>query len=126
MHDDIPSSTAVGAAMLRAAHQVIDGNDKLLDDPVILKLIGEDAIQHLLERKREFYLPGTLAMRTHVVLRSRYAEDCLYDAYNAGITQFLILGAGMDTFAYRQPKWAGGLTIVEADHPASQAISWTI
>lgn len=121
MNKDTPSSTAVGAAMLRAAHQVIDGEDKLLNDPVILKLIGEDAIEHISERKADFYMPGMMALRTHIVLRSRYAEDCLRDAYSNGTDQFLILGAGMDTFAYRQPEWATGLQIIEADHPASQA-----
>ncbi|MFD2873781.1 class I SAM-dependent methyltransferase [Mucilaginibacter ximonensis] len=120
MNKDAASSTAVGAAMLRAAHQVIDGEYKLLDDPIILKLIGEDAVAHICERRNDFYFPGILAMRTHIVLRSRYAEDCLKDAYDAGVDQFLILGAGMDTFAYRQPEWANGLMIVEADHPASQ------
>lgn len=121
MKEDSPSSTAVGAAMLRAAHQVIDGDYKLLEDPVILKLIGDEAVEHIKERSHDFNQPGMLALRTHIVLRSRYAEDCLHDAYKRGIDQFLILGAGMDTFAYRQPEWASGLTIVEADHPASQA-----
>jgi methyltransferase (TIGR00027 family) len=121
MNKDTPSSTAVGAAMLRAAHQVIDGEHKLLEDPVILKLIGEEAIEHICERRSEFYFPGVMAMRTHIVLRSRYAEDCLHNAYESGIKQFLILGAGMDTFAYRQPEWANELHVVEADHPASQA-----
>jgi methyltransferase (TIGR00027 family) len=62
-----------------------------------------------------------MALRTHIVLRSRYAEDCLANAYKNGVSQFLILGAGLDTFAYRQPDWAKNLKIVEADHPASQA-----
>jgi methyltransferase (TIGR00027 family) len=121
MKENSPSSTAVGAAMLRAAHQVIDGEHKLLEDPIILQLIGDEAIKHVKERSHDFNQPGMLALRTHIVLRSRYAEDCLHEAFESGVTQFLILGAGMDTFAYRQPKWAGRLTIVEADHPASQA-----
>ena len=60
-------------------------------------------------------------MRTHIVLRSRFTEDCLYQAYLNGVRQYLVLGAGLDTFAYRQPEWASGLKIIEADHPASQA-----
>jgi len=121
MDKDIPSSTAVGAAMLRAAHQLIDGDNKLLDDPVILQLIGEDAADHIRERRNDFYMPYALGMRTHIVLRSRYAEDHLHQAYENGVRQFIILGAGMDTFAYRQPEWADNIQIIEADHPASQA-----
>lgn len=121
MNKDTPSWTAVGAAMLRAAHQIIDGDNKLLNDPVILKLIGNDAADHIRERRNDFYIPGPLAMRTHIVLRSRYAEDCLQHAYENGVRQFIILGAGMDTFAYRQPEWAANIQIIEADHPASQA-----
>lgn len=121
MNKDKPSSTAIGAAMLRAAHQIIDEGHKLLEDPVIVKLIGEDAQEDIRERRDYFYLSGVMALRTHIVLRSRYTEDRLFDACKAGITQFLILGAGLDTFAYRQPDWANKLRIVEADHPASQA-----
>jgi methyltransferase (TIGR00027 family) len=103
------SATAIGAAMLKAAHQLIDGDDKLLTDPVILKLLGAEAKDHILETSHNFFAPAPMALRTHIVLRSRYAEDCL------------ILGAGLDTFAYRQPDWARNIKIVEADHPASQA-----
>ncbi|WP_431213936.1 class I SAM-dependent methyltransferase [Puia sp. P3] len=60
-------------------------------------------------------------MRTHIVLRSRFAEDCLYEAHWRGVRQYLLLGAGVDTFAWRQPAWAGDLRIIEADQSASQA-----
>lgn len=60
------------------------------------------------------------ALRTHVLLRSRYAEERLRLAVDRGVVQFLTLGAGLDTFAYRQPDWARGLRIYEVDHPASQ------
>jgi len=115
------SATAIGAAMLKAAHQLIDGGDKLLTDPVILKLLGAEAKDHILETSHNFFAPAPMALRTHIVLRSRYTEDCLANAYKNGVRQFLILGAGLDTFAYRQPDWAKNIKIVEADHPASQA-----
>ena len=54
------------------------------------------------------------------VVRSRYAEDCLKDVAQRGVCQYLILGAGLDTFAYRQPQWAHELTIYEVDHPTTQ------
>jgi methyltransferase (TIGR00027 family) len=115
------SATAVGAATLRAAHQLIDGDEKLLNDPVILKLLGTELQEHILQNRSRFFEPGTMAMRTHIVLRSKYAEDCLKQAYDNGVRQFVILGAGLDTFAYRQPAWAHDLKIIEADHAASQA-----
>src|SRR5262249_22024613 len=59
--------------------------------------------------------------RSHVVLRSRVAEDRLADAVARGVRQYVVLGAGFDTFAYRQPDWASGLRIFEVDHPESQA-----
>ncbi|WP_149348935.1 class I SAM-dependent methyltransferase [Pedobacter sp. BS3] len=121
MDKETGSATAIGAAMLRAAHQLIDGHNKLLDDPVILRLINPEAPEYIRQHSEYFYHPKMMALRTHIVLRSRYAEDCLKQAVDRGIRQYLILGAGLDTFAYRQPGWADELMITEADHPASQA-----
>ena len=59
-------------------------------------------------------------MRSHVLLRSRYAEDRLAEAVKRGVDQLVILGAGYETFPYRQPAWASRLKIFEVDHPASQ------
>jgi methyltransferase (TIGR00027 family) len=59
-------------------------------------------------------------LRSAFVLRSRFAEDCLHLAVTGGIRQYVILGAGLDTFAYRQPDWARNLAIFEVDHPSSQ------
>jgi methyltransferase (TIGR00027 family) len=59
-------------------------------------------------------------LRSHIVMRSRYAEDRLAEAVHNGVQQYLILGAGLDTFPYRQPHWAGALRIFEIDHSASQ------
>lgn len=114
------SATAVGAAMLRVAHQLLDGGDKLLDDPIILKLIQPEWKADLLENRYHYFKPEAMALRTHIVLRSRYAEDRLARAVQGGVEQFVIIGAGLDTFAYRQPEWAKSLQITELDHPASQ------
>jgi len=59
-------------------------------------------------------------LRAHVVLRSRFAEDCIADAVRRGIQQLVVLGAGFDSFAYRQAEWAAALRIFEVDHPESQ------
>ena len=62
------------------------------------------------------------AQRSHVVMRSRYTEDRLAQAVNNGVQQYLMLGAGLDTFPYRQPHWARVLRIFEVDHSASQRL----
>jgi len=115
------SATAVGAAVIRAAHQLFDEGERLLTDKVILQLLGPESIDHLHQRKKDFFRRGSIAMRTHIILRSRYAEDCLYEAHWRGVRQYLLLGAGVDTFAWRQPAWAHDLHIIEADQSSSQA-----
>jgi methyltransferase (TIGR00027 family) len=114
------SNTAVGVAYLRAAHQLIDAAPRLLDDPVILRLLGDGAEARL--RDGEAQLQSTLwrALRSHVVLRSRFAEDSLADAVARGVRQYVVLGAGLDTFALRQPAWAHDLRVFEVDQPATQ------
>ena len=74
------------------------------------------------ERGPELFTPGALALRSHVLLRSRFAEDQLARRRAAASGSTSILGAGLDTFAYRQPGWAGTLRIFEVDQPASQQI----
>ena len=115
------SRTARAVAVLRAAHRVIDARPALLDDTVIARLIGGDLEAQIRARVEEFQTPIARGLRSHVLLRSRFAEDSLEDAVSHGVGQYVLLGAGLDTFAYRQPAWASGLTIVEVDHPASQA-----
>ncbi|MFL9483226.1 class I SAM-dependent methyltransferase [Chitinophagaceae bacterium LWZ2-11] len=115
------SETSIGAASLRAVHQIIDPGPKIFDDPVIVQLLGADIIAHLKNREGEFFDVRTMALRSHIVLRSRYTEDCLKEAFNRGVRQYMILGAGLDTFGYRRPDWAHEIKIIEADHPASQA-----
>ena len=115
-----PSRTARAVAALRAVHQLFDGDPKLLDDPIVGRILGPLTIERLHARLTDFMAPAVLALRSHVVLRSRYAEDRLLHAVRRGVTQYVILGAGFDTFAYRQPEWAAPLRIFEVDQPASQ------
>jgi methyltransferase (TIGR00027 family) len=114
------SRTAIGVAALRAAHQLVDAEPRVLDDPVVLKLLGIETLDTIREDRARYQTPGSLALRSHIVLRSRYAEDRLAQAVARGVTQYVILGAGLDTFAYRQPAWARELRIFEIDRPAMQ------
>ncbi len=59
------------------------------------------------------------------ISRSRYTEDCLEKALRQGVGQYVILGAGLDTFAFRRPELAGRLTVFEVDHPVTQAMKQT-
>jgi methyltransferase (TIGR00027 family) len=112
------SRTALGVAALRAVHQLIDGEPKILDDPIAALLLDDDADRRqLLARVRE---PDVVALRSRVVLRSRFAEDRMAEATRRGVCQCVVLGAGFDTFAYRQPDWARRLRIYEVDHLATQ------
>jgi len=114
------SNTAMRVAELRAAHQLIDGEPKILHDPVVLRLLGEATLQKIRDNAAVLNSPWLVGMRSHVLLRSRYAEERLEQAVARGVGQYVILGAGYDTFACRQPEWARGLRIFEVDHPASQ------
>ena len=122
MTERTPSRTAAGVAWLRAAHQIVDDEPLILDDPIAPRLLGPAGRRAIDERRPELFTPGALALRSHVLLRSRFAEDQLALAAGRGIGQYIILGAGLDTFAYRQPGWAGTLQIFEVDQPAGQQL----
>jgi methyltransferase (TIGR00027 family) len=114
------SATALGAARLRAAHLLIDDPPPILDDALALRLLDPKAARAIQEHADRLRTPVSRALRCDVVVRSRYVEDRLVEAVRRGIRQYAILGAGLDTFAYRQPGWAGDLRIIEVDHAASQ------
>jgi methyltransferase (TIGR00027 family) len=114
------SSTALRVAELRAAHQLIDPEPKILDDRVVLQLLDSETIEKIKANPEVLRAPWLVGMRSHILLRSRYAEDRLAQAATRGVEQLVILGAGYDTFAYRQPEWARRLRIFEVDHVASQ------
>ena len=115
------STTAIGAARLRAAHLLIDDPPPIFEDALAVRLLDQGAASSIREHPDRFRTPASLAIRCDVVVRSRYAEDRLAEAVRRGVRQYAILGAGLDTFAYRQPAWADHLGIVEVDHAASQA-----
>ena len=111
-----PSQTALGAARLRAAHQVLDGASILLD-PLAARILGPDAETSLSHAEAH---PSGPRIRWFIAARSRIAEDALTVAAGDGARQLVVLGAGLDTLAYRTPL-ADRLRIFEVDHPATQA-----
>jgi methyltransferase (TIGR00027 family) len=114
------SRTALGAARLRAAHLLLDDPPAILDDPLALRLLAPQVAREIRLHPDRLRTPVARALRSEVLVRSRYAEDRLADAVRRGLGQYVLLGAGLDTFAYRQPAWAAALRIIEVDHPASQ------
>lgn len=116
------SRTAVGVATLRALHELYDSSPKILSDPIVPFLL-DSAILERAKANREWQQDRvTTALRSHVVLRTRYAEDRLSEAVASGVRQYVSLGSGFDTFAYRQPSWASDIRIFEVDHAASQRL----
>jgi methyltransferase (TIGR00027 family) len=110
------SRTAQRVAIRRAAHQLLD-QPRVLDDPLALRIIGSEAEQALRSNPKEDH-GFARAFRAFMAARSRYAEDELSRAVGHGVRQYVVLGAGLDTFAYRNPH--PGLRVFEVDHPATQ------
>ena len=111
------SRTAQRVAIRRAAHQLLD-QPRVLDDPLALRIIGAEAAAALRTNPKEHHAFAR-AFRAFMAARSRYAEDELARAVASGVRQYVVLGAGLDTFAYRNPH--DGLRVFEVDHPATQA-----
>ena len=120
MKENRPSATAQRAAMRRAAHQLLD-DPKVFDDPLALSIIGREDESALRADPRQFEAsPLSPYLRAFVAARSRRAEDELASAVRRGVHQYVIVGAGLDTFAYRNPYPQGVLHVYEVDHPATQ------
>ncbi len=120
MHQNRPSTTAWAVALRRAAHQLID-DPLVLDDPLALQIVGRAAVQDSIGKENmqgDLYQKFSRSLRAAVVARSRLAEDLLAAAVGAGLRQYVVLGAGLDTFAHRNPY--AGLRVFEVDHPATQ------
>jgi methyltransferase (TIGR00027 family) len=119
MLGDKASVTAQGAALHRAAHQLLD-HPAIFPDPLALRIIGLEAEKALRGGEPRHILPGAAGLRAFLAVRSRFTEDCLAEAMARGIGQYVLLGAGLDTFAYRGAYDPACLRIFEVDHPATQ------
>jgi methyltransferase (TIGR00027 family) len=123
---NLPSQTALFAAAARAAHLIVDREPVIFADELAAILLGEQAEEFISYHR----LHGThlvlSSARAQAVCRSRFTEDHLAAGVRDGVSQYVILGAGLDSFAYRPQPAAGGLAgrgqirVFEVDHPASQ------
>src|SRR5262245_40798822 len=117
-----PSRTMLRSAIRRAAHQILD-DPIILIDPIVVDLVpeaSEPAIRDGLDGPGS---PDAKLLRYMFAMRSRFAEDRLADAAARGVRQYVMVGAGLDTFPWRQPGFAKSIQIFAADHPAS--LMWT-
>jgi methyltransferase (TIGR00027 family) len=106
--------------MSRAAHQLLD-HPRVLEDPVALRIVGASGAAEIRARTLRFNASLARFLRAFVVARSRIAEDALRASVERGVRQYVVLGAGLDTFAYRNPFPPERLQVFEVDHPATQA-----
>ena len=113
-----PSKTALRVALRRAAHQIFDAPPLVLKDPIAVPILGREFAEDLRKTATRLHKPFSISLRAFLVARSRYAEDTLAAAVAHGVTQYVILGAGLDTFAYRNPYPT--LRVFEVDHPSTQ------
>jgi len=106
----------LAAATHRAAHQILE-QGRIFADPLALRILGEDAetVARTAEER-----PSSRRMRIFIAARTRFAEDALATAVEKGVRQLVVLGAGLDTYAYRSPL-RDRLRIFEVDYPATQA-----
>ena len=118
-----PSRTAVRVATYRACHYLLDDEPKILADPFARPFAGFSSDEELLNTLADgSWSPVDFArMRATFALRNRYAEDELFQAVQRGVSQYVMRGAGLDSFAYRRPDLMRTLEVYEVDHPASQA-----
>src|SRR5215469_13117968 len=117
-----PSQTLLGSAIRRAQHQLLDA-PVILRDSIVLKLVPEARDPAVLPELGDATQPLPVMLRSLFAVRSRFAEDRMAEAAARGLRQYLMLGAGLDTFPWRQPDFARQMQIFAVDHPAS--LVWT-
>jgi methyltransferase (TIGR00027 family) len=115
MQQGQPSRTALGAAFHRAANQVLEGGF-IFADPLAARILGAEAPAAIAAAKND---PSRRKLRLFVAARTRFAEDALAAAIPRGVRQLVVLGAGLDTYAYRAAL-GESLRVFEVDHPATQ------
>ena len=113
-----PDSTAVRTALWRALHVEVDAPPHIIDDRVGLQLVAPDPQWRRRPDMNEYASPG---VRASIVARARFVEDLVVEQADRGVEQYVVLGAGLDTFAQRRTDIASHITIFEVDRPGPQA-----
>src|SRR5262245_40975847 len=116
-----PSQTLLVPTVARAAHQVLDV-PLILNDPIAVGLVPEVSREAILEAVEEHRAAPAILFRSLFTLRSRFAEDRLAAAVARGVRQYVMLGAGLETFPWRQPDFAHDLHVFFSDHPST--LTW--
>ena len=111
--DTGPENTAVRVALWRALHVEIDSPPHVLEDVVGLQLVAPDEGW----RDRPDMSTFTRPFRASILARARFIEDLVAEQVARGVAQYVILGAGLDTFAQRRPELASRLLVFEIDQP---------
>ncbi|MFD0373239.1 class I SAM-dependent methyltransferase [Streptomyces sp. NPDC127114] len=113
-----PDHTAVRVALWRALHVHADPAPHVLDDEIGLQLAdpGPDW-----RERGDMTMPGVAGVRASMVARARFVEDLVAERADAGVTQYVILGAGLDTMVQRRPELGSRLHVFEVDQPGTQA-----
>ncbi|MBN3787560.1 class I SAM-dependent methyltransferase [Burkholderia sp. Ac-20353] len=117
-HDIAPDSTAARVALWRALHREVDAHPHVLEDEIGLRLLAPDPGW---QRRGDMDPQFTRPFRASIVARARFIEDLVVEQAARGLTQYVILGAGLDSFAQRRPDVASGLHVFEVDRPGPQA-----
>lgn len=114
------SHMAERVAVARAAHQLVDSRPLIFEDPLALPIIGAAGERILRENKSSYPVEGLRRARSSITVRSRFTEEELARAMAGDVRQYVILGAGLDTFAYRRADLRDRLTVYEVDQPDTQ------
>src|SRR6204780_3909624 len=113
-----PDSTAVRTALWRAMHVQGDPPPHVLEDEIGLQLAAPDDGWR---DRPDMHPAGTSGFRAAIVARARFIEDLVVEQAGQGVAQYVILGAGLDTFTQRRPEIAARLRVFEVDQPGPQA-----
>ena len=112
-----PDNTAVRTALWRALHTLADAPPYIIEDVIGLQLIAPDADW---QQRPDMHVEFTKRLRASMVARARFIEDLILEQQQKGIGQYVLLGAGLDTFAQRRPDVAARLQVYEIDQPDMQ------
>lgn len=113
-----PDNTAIRTALWRALHLEVDGKPPIIEDDLGLRLVAPDAGWR---ERPDMHPEFTKRLRASIVARARFIEDLIIDQSAHGIQQYVILGAGLDTFVQRRPDIASKLQVFEIDQPSTLA-----